>query len=308
LHQVSRFPDERRGLHRKAGLLLSRFKMEKQYDERWIADYFDEAYLAIYRDGLLPEEMVRGELELVQEYFKPSDAPLVDLACGYGRHAIPLAKAGYQMVGVDINGLFLETAHQDAEREGVSVEWLESDMRNVPLDETSAAGVLLLFNSLGYFGARELYDLGLKADSGDATAQAELDKPYNPADDPNLPALQEAHRLLKERGRLFLDVAHRPPLEELIDEQPHMLHTNGEALIEEQFELQDSTGVLRNQTRFQYDGKTKETGYFLKVYQESELHDLLKAAGFVLYDLLGDYDGEPFDEESARMIVVAQKQ
>jgi SAM-dependent methyltransferase len=74
---------------------------------------------------------VRG-LRIVFEKFRVHDgARILDLACGIGRISINVAKAGYQVVGVDISPLYLDFAKKWAEQERVTdqARFYEMDMR-----------------------------------------------------------------------------------------------------------------------------------------------------------------------------------
>lgn len=56
---------------------------------------------------------------------------IVDLGCGTGEVAIPLAKEGYDMIGVDISTHMLACASNKALNENAQVQWLEQDMRQL---------------------------------------------------------------------------------------------------------------------------------------------------------------------------------
>jgi 2-polyprenyl-3-methyl-5-hydroxy-6-metoxy-1,4-benzoquinol methylase len=58
-----------------------------------------------------------------------SGAPVLDLCCGPGRHAIPFAKSGFNVTGVDRSAFLLSKAKSYAEREQVSITWMQEDMR-----------------------------------------------------------------------------------------------------------------------------------------------------------------------------------
>ncbi|SRR5579875_1297896 len=59
---------------------------------------------------------------LVEQWARELGDPLLDVACGTGRMAIPLAQQGYQVTGVDITPEMIERARQKAEQAGVSIE------------------------------------------------------------------------------------------------------------------------------------------------------------------------------------------
>jgi hypothetical protein len=58
--------------------------------------------------------------------------------------------------------------------------------------------------------------------------------------------------------------------------------------------------VIRN-------GKRRDTQYFVRVYNPTEIRDLLSRAGFEIYKIYGGWDAESFTSDSRRMIILAQK-
>ena len=66
---------------------------------------------------------------------------VLDVGCGPGRHAVALAKAGIDVIAVDISERFLEVGEDVAVREGVSerIEWHRLDARRM-FDDPRVAG------------------------------------------------------------------------------------------------------------------------------------------------------------------------
>jgi len=62
----------------------------------------------------------RGLAKNLPEAWSPSGGRILDLASGLGRISINLAKAGYEVVGVDISPLYLRLAQKWAKKESVS--------------------------------------------------------------------------------------------------------------------------------------------------------------------------------------------
>jgi trans-aconitate methyltransferase len=70
------------------------------------------------------------------ELARAADGPLVELAVGNGRVAIPVAKAtGRPVVGIDSSPAMLEQARVAAAVAGVTLDLHEGDMRDLALDE-----------------------------------------------------------------------------------------------------------------------------------------------------------------------------
>ncbi len=70
---------------------------------------------------------------------RQADGPLVELAIGNGRGAIPIAQAtGRRVIGIDSSPAMLEQARQRAAAAGVALELIEGDMQDLALGEPAA--------------------------------------------------------------------------------------------------------------------------------------------------------------------------
>jgi ubiquinone/menaquinone biosynthesis C-methylase UbiE len=70
---------------------------------------------------------------------READGPLVELAIGNGRVAIPVARAtGRKVIGIDSSPAMLEQARERADEAGVELELHEADMRELALAEPAA--------------------------------------------------------------------------------------------------------------------------------------------------------------------------
>jgi ubiquinone/menaquinone biosynthesis C-methylase UbiE len=68
-----------------------------------------------------------------------ADGPLVELAVGNGRVAIPVAQAtGRRVIGIDTSPAMLDQARERAARTGVELDLRMCDMRDLTLDEPAA--------------------------------------------------------------------------------------------------------------------------------------------------------------------------
>ncbi|MDO4531347.1 MAG: class I SAM-dependent methyltransferase [Bacillota bacterium] len=72
-----------------------------------------------------------------------------DLGCGTGSIALPLAKAGYDVVGVDLSPEMLTEADHKAMEEGLSLRFACQDMTELSLGETADC-ILSLCDSMNY--------------------------------------------------------------------------------------------------------------------------------------------------------------
>ena len=73
------------------------------------------------------------------ELAREADGPIVELAVGTGRVAIPVAQeTGRRVIGIDRSPAMLEQARERAAAAGVDLELREGDMRELALEEPAA--------------------------------------------------------------------------------------------------------------------------------------------------------------------------
>ncbi len=82
----------------------------------------------------------------------PARARLLDVGCGPGRHAVPLAQAGLAVTGVDVSRRFLELAAEHANAVGVRPAFFEVDARQMPFDDEFDAVISLCQGGFGLMG------------------------------------------------------------------------------------------------------------------------------------------------------------
>lgn len=112
----------------------------------WFETFFAGVALDLWRATNSAEQTAQEADFLMQRLqLKPGDHAL-DVPCGNGRHAIELAHRGVRMTGVDISTGFLE----EARRAAPSIEWIQSDMRDLPWKSRFDAA-FCWGNSFGYF-------------------------------------------------------------------------------------------------------------------------------------------------------------
>lgn len=113
-----------------------------------VGDALGEAYLRYsFTKGTKQEvEFLLNLLAL------PEGARLLDVGCGPGRHAVEFAKAGMQVVGVDVSRRFLEIAAQRCRDAGVKASFFEVDARQMPFDDEFDAAISLCQGGFGLMG------------------------------------------------------------------------------------------------------------------------------------------------------------
>ena len=75
---------------------------------------------------------------------------VLDVACGAGNAAVPAARAGGDVVGLDLVPELLEAGRAKAAQAGVEIEWVEGDAENLPFEDGSFDRV---FSTVGHMFA-----------------------------------------------------------------------------------------------------------------------------------------------------------
>lgn len=116
--------------------------------------YFDSNYKVIWKT-IIPAELTVKEIDFMVPYFKlEAGSKVLDLMCGYGRHAIALAQKGITVTAVDNLGDYTEEIQEAAAKENLPVTVVKGDV----LSYTSGEQVdlaLCMGNSLNFFNAAD---------------------------------------------------------------------------------------------------------------------------------------------------------
>ena len=100
---------------------------------------FGDKY-ARYYDALYKTKNYEGECTFLEEVFGryASEKPrkVLDVGCGTGGYAIPLAKRGYTVKGIDRSTSMITLARKKAETENIDVDFEAMDLRQIKIDET----------------------------------------------------------------------------------------------------------------------------------------------------------------------------
>jgi SAM-dependent methyltransferase len=91
--------------------------MSKQDREKWNQRYAEDSYRK------------NNPVDLLADWLPEFTAgKALDVACGAGRNSIFLAQAGYQVDAIDISRQGLYRARQQAQSQGLSINWIEHDL------------------------------------------------------------------------------------------------------------------------------------------------------------------------------------
>jgi SAM-dependent methyltransferase len=219
--------------------------------------------------------------------------PILDVGCGTGRVTFHLAQHGLRVVGVDLSPSMLKRACERAAHHDLDparLEWVEADVTQLALDEDFGLAV---------FAYNGFMHLLTQADQ--------------------IAALARIRAHLKPGGGLALDLPN--PVEmfqaddvsSLVVERMFADPTTGATVIQQSLASLDRATQIMHLTwvydSVDADGMLRRDMVPLRLRYTlaPEMRLLLDRAGLQVEGLYGDYDLNPYEEESPRLFVVATR-
>ena len=228
---------------------------------QWYEIAFDRLYPVLYshRDA---NEAKRAAASFAPEFSGPG--PVLDLACGGGRHMAAFTAGGVNTFGLDLSLFLLARAVDDAGQRGRVVQ---GDMRVLPFRDGVFAGAINMFTSFGYFKD----------------------------DDDNRAVLAEVARVLKPGAPFLLDFAN---VQSVLDHPLMQTQRQQDGYtIDESRRFEDNNRYVVKHVRIEKDDdeETVEYDERVRLFRPDELAGMLDDAGLTVLQTYGGYDRESFD-------------
>jgi len=235
----------------------------------WYKEWFGTEYLELYshRD--------QGEAEMHVEFVSrifadQTPQAVLDLASGAGRHTQALRQRGVRALGVDLSLLLLSEPPRQPS--------VAADMCCLPFAEGVFTWVLNFFTSFGYFESES----------------------------ENSQVLHEIHRVLGPGGRFLIDLFNRDFVVANLVRHEHQQREGYDVEIERWFDSR----TQRVNKRIRVHSPRRKAQTFLesvRAYTREEVERSLGQAGLRVDRFFGDFQGEPFQSDSERLILVGHK-
>jgi SAM-dependent methyltransferase len=237
-----------------------------------------------------------GDLDLLLALAARAGGPILELAVGSGRLAVPLAEDGHEVTGVDLDAAMLARARERADAAGKAVA------RRVRLVRDDARSVRLLDAGdyrLACIPLNSVFLMGTRADQ--AAAIATLAAHLAPGGLAMVDAwLPDADDLARYDGRLVLEWVRDDP-------------ATGRVVTKTGSAVYDATTASVALTTIFEEGRPGEPPVRwvrsdrLRLVGPDELVAFAEAAGLVVDTLAGDYDMGELAPGAERVILVARK-
>jgi len=244
---------------------------------------------APYYDWENRQTVGRRDIAFWQRLASAVDGPVLELGCGTGRVAVPLAKDGVRVVGVDRSASMLDRARTRVKRArlGARLQLIRGDIRHLPFPGKSFPLVIAPYGIL-----QSLLDETLLADT-----------------------LKDVRRVLATGGTFGLElVADLPAWDEYANRTtlrgargPH-----GKPIALVETVKQDRRNHITRfvQTFVEGRGKSATRKTFSIAFRTVTVPQMvqrLEKAGLEVTALLGDYQGGPWDLRADVWIILARR-
>ncbi len=251
---------------------------------RAIAEYYDHENERL--------DWLKRDVPFLMSHLPRKSQDVLELACGTGRAAIPIAEAGHRVVGVDYAPDMLRIAREKRDALGVreaNLQLLQRDVTRLNL-RRRFDWVVIVFNTFLGFTTLDAQDR----------------------------VLQVVRKHLKPGGRFWLDIF-QPNLALMASERSTRIDPAAfyvpslDRTVYMDVDVRRDPSKQIQEVTFNYkwfdrrgQARRARTRFDITFIFPRELQILLERNGFRIRKLWGNYDGSPLNADSPRMIVMAQ--
>ena len=242
----------------------------------WYEEFFTGVPMDFWRRAV-PPDWTADEVRFLEKWSGVAKGgAFLDALCGFGRHALELARKGYRVTGVDISPEAIEELTAIARAEKLAVRAVLGDVLKIASFEPCDAAYCL-GNSFGYF---------------DRDGCAAF--------------VTKVAAALRPGGRFIVNTA--MAAESILPDFPERDWTPaGEITL-----LAENTYLARESTVethyvFVKDGRTETRTSRHLVMSAAEIVRMLGAAGLRTMEIFGSTEGDPFRLRSPQLYLVAEK-
>ncbi len=207
---------------------------------------------------------------------------ILDLACGFGRHALSLARRGFQVTGVDITKEYINDAIQTASAEGLKVEFINADIRELPSVNEYDVILNLADGAIGYLENEE----------------------------ENLKLFYTISNALKPGGKHFMDICNADHAEHYFPTQYWDAGENTLSLSRFEWDKEKKIMLFGDNTIVYGEPAAKpniEYGAPQRLYSIREIEKIWEQLGMQVVQTFSDYYGKASTDQELQLMVYSKK-
>ena len=238
----------------------------------WFINWFNSKYYHILYKSRNKNEASDFIKTIISTLSLKSNNSVLDLGCGNGRHSISLSNHFQLVHGIDISSENISLAN---ENKNENLKFFISDMRNFDTN-TKYEYIFNLFTSFGYFKKNE----------------------------DNIKVLKSCYYHLKKNGLLFIDFLNSEQIKRTINGLKETKDIGGirfnihkeiiDDYIVKKIDIKDGEATYNFQEKVQ-------------LFKIEDFKKMFEISGFKIISSYGDYQMNPYDLNSSRLILCAKK-
>tara|TARA_B110000879_G_scaffold45202_1_gene63782 strand:+ start:1473 stop:2219 length:747 start_codon:yes stop_codon:yes gene_type:complete len=238
----------------------------------WFIDWFNSKYYHILYKSRNKNEANDFIKNIISNLSLNSNETVLDLGCGNGRHSISLSEHFKLVDGIDISSENITLAKKNKIE---NLKFFISDMRNFDT-KTKYGYIFNLFTSFGYFKKNE----------------------------DNINVLKNCNNHLKKDGLLFIDFLNSEKIKITINGLKETINFDGiefniHKKIVDNYVVK-TIEIIDGDLTFNFQEK-------VQLFKIEDFKEMLGISGFELLSSFGDYQMNPYDLNSNRLILCAKK-
>jgi len=238
----------------------------------WFIDWFNSKYYHILYKSRNKNEANDFIKNIISNLSLNSNETVLDLGCGNGRHSISLSEHFKLVDGIDISSENITLAKKNKIE---NLKFFISDMRNFDT-KTKYGYIFNLFTSFGYFKKNE----------------------------DNINVLKKCNNHLKKDGLLFIDFLNSEKIKITINGLKETINFDGiefniHKKIVDNYVVK-TIEIIDGDLTFNFQEK-------VQLFKIEDFKEMLGISGFELLSSFGDYQMNPYDLNSNRLILCAKK-
>ena len=238
----------------------------------WFINWFNSKYYHILYKSRNKNEASDFIKTIISTLSLKSNNSVLDLGCGNGRHSISLSNHFKLVHGIDISSENISLANENKKE---NLKFFISDMRNFDTN-TKYEYIFNLFTSFGYFKKNE----------------------------DNIKVLKSCYYHLNKNGLLFIDFLNSEQIKRTINGLKETKDIGGirfnihkeiiDDYIVKKIDIKDGEATYNFQEKVQ-------------LFKIEDFKKMFEISGFKIISSYGDYQMNPYDLNSSRLILCAKK-
>lgn len=207
---------------------------------------------------------------------------ILDLACGFGRHSLALARKGFSVVGVDITKAYIDDAINSAEAASLNINFILSDIRDLRFKNEFDVVLNLADGAIGYLEN----------------------------DEENINIFDIIANALRPEGKHFMDICNAEHAEHFFPKRNWEVGSNALSLSEFDWDRKKRRMLFGGyEVIFGETARNPETleADSIRLYSKAELEGILQQRQLTIIDTYSDYSGKEASFKELQLMVYSKK-